>query len=521
MKTLKNILLLFAAILLIASCEDKREFDMPPINEPKFDGEANTTIQQLKEKFAGNQLTEITEPIIISGLVVANDISGNIYKQIQLQDETGGIAISIDQNSIYNDYRVGQEVFLECKGLYFGLYGGNPQLGYLYSRDNDGRYAIGQMTWELFRKNAHLNGFPQPNLIEPEVFTIGQLNNSHVGKLVTVKDVYFENGGIEPFASPRTGGGTQTESKRLISVSNVADTLIIRNSSASNFASFIMPAGMGTVTGVLSIFNGTRQLTFRDSLDCSPTRFTAWQGNGTMATPWSIEFALNNQARELSGWIEGYIVGTVAPGINTEHPITGNDDIIFEAPFFNNTVVIAASPDVKDWTKCVVVKLPENSEMFDIVNLMDIPSNWGQILKVRGTLQNTFGAAGLEVRTGSAEDFLLGEKGSKTNPFTVIEAIGRQGMSSEPFWVRGYIIGCINTTNGTVTQTFVNTNLALGSDVYGTRHVSVQLPFGAVRNALNLVSNPGNLRREVIVLGTLSRYGATDGIRDVDDFVFR
>jgi len=66
MKTLRNLLLLLTATLFIASC-DEREFDMPPINAPKYDGEANTTIQELKNRYAGQALVEITEPIIIRG----------------------------------------------------------------------------------------------------------------------------------------------------------------------------------------------------------------------------------------------------------------------------------------------------------------------------------------------------------------------------------------------------------------------------------------------------------------------
>ena len=425
MKTLRNILLLVATMLVITSCE--REFDVPPINEPRYDGEANTTIKELVDKYRGKELIQITDAIIIRGRVTANDISGNIYKQIQLQDETGGITIAIDRNNIYNNLRVGQEIFIECQGLFYGEYRGNPQLGNAYSRDNDTNFAIGQMAWERFQASAHLNGFPKPDLITSDTITIEQLNDSYIGKLVTVKNVSFQEGGREPFAFPSSSGGVQTQSKTLVSAASASFSLIARNSSAANFASFIMPAGVGSVTGVISTFSGTRQITFRDSLDCSPRRFSTGQGNGTQDMPWIIEYALNNQTSSLSGWIQGYIVGTAAPGIDASNPIRKNEDIIFSGDFImNNTIVLAASAQVRDWTQCIVINLPEGTAIRSAINLRDNPANWGKLLKVRGTLQQTLGAAGLATN-GTAADF---EFSTASGGSIFLETCGNQGVNS-------------------------------------------------------------------------------------------
>jgi len=409
MKTLRNLLLLLAAMLFITSCNDRRDFDMPPLNVPTYDGKATHTIQALKNLYAGKTLVEMTGGIIIRGRVVANDISGNLYKQIQLQDETGGITIAIDRTNIWNDIRVGQEIFLECDSLYFGLYGGYPQLGFRYSRNNDGNYSIGQMTWKDFRQHAHLNQLPQPGLVTSDTITLDSLiSNNYVGKLVTVKNVYFEEAG-QPFATPTSTGGVQTVSKLLASTSS-SNKLTARNSSASNFAFLLMPRGDGSVTGVLSTYQSrpdqpiAYQITFRDSLDVSPTRFL-YVGNGTQEYPWTIEFALANQTG-VSGWIQGYIVGTVNAGINESNPINGNEDIKFAAPFLNNTVVLAASKDVTDWSQCVVVNLPAGSDIRSQVNLENIPGNKGKLLKVNGSLEKYYGAAGLKTN-GTQADFEL------------------------------------------------------------------------------------------------------------------
>ena len=521
---MKHILFILSLFILFTAC-DERDFDSPPIDAPLYEGEANTTIQQLKEKYAGQSLVEITESLIIKGTVVANDISGNIYKQIQLQDETAGICIAIDRNNIYGDFRVGQEVFIELKGLYFGLYGNYPQIGYKYSRNNDGVYSIGQVTWELFLEKAFLNGFPDSEKVVAKEFDgIEKLSTADIGQLVTIHNVYFENGGKEPFAVPnQANGNVQTESKLLKSTTS-SMSLTARNSSAANFASQTMPEGVGSVTGVLSIFNSTMQITFRDSLDCT---FGKSEGTGAKELPWSIPYAIENQEKDLAGWIEGFIVGTVAPGINESNPVKGNSDLIFAAPFLNNTVLLAESADIKDWNKVIIVNLPEGSDLRTQVNLADQASNLGKKLKVTGNLTKQIGAAGLKVDKGTTAEFVFetssssGGDGSKTSPYNIDEAKSNQGAAANTDfkWVKGYIVGCLVTTDGSITQTYVASNLALASDPSGTNYISVQLPIGAARDALNLASHPENLGKEVTLYGTLERYCSIAGLKNVSEYV--
>ena len=72
----------------------------------------------------------------MKAVITANDESGNIFKKIYLQDETGAIEMEVDQNSVYNYYPVGQTVYIDLKGLSLAMYGDELQLGrpdgYLY-----------------------------------------------------------------------------------------------------------------------------------------------------------------------------------------------------------------------------------------------------------------------------------------------------------------------------------------------------------------------------------------------------
>ena len=106
MKRITIILTVIAAIL--AGCN--LEPDVAPM--PTFIGEANTTIAELLAMHEiGSEDSYDSIPmgsnIIISGYVTTSDEWGNNYKYINIEDETGGIQIKIDNKALYHKYSVG------------------------------------------------------------------------------------------------------------------------------------------------------------------------------------------------------------------------------------------------------------------------------------------------------------------------------------------------------------------------------------------------------------------------------
>lgn len=98
----------------------------------------NTTILDLKKLYTtpGTPVT-ISDDIVIGGQVISEDRSGNVYKSLYIQDETGGIELKIGKNGLYNDYKLGQWVYVKCSGLTLGAYNGMVQLGW---ESNDSKY---------------------------------------------------------------------------------------------------------------------------------------------------------------------------------------------------------------------------------------------------------------------------------------------------------------------------------------------------------------------------------------------
>src|SRR5690606_11014289 len=252
MKKIYIILSLLVA-LVIAACE--RDYTPPPLTDPKYSCKLNTiSIKQLKTQFKNiRATTEVADEFIIKGTVVGNDESGNIYKQIYIQDETAGLNIGIDQNAIYGTYQVGQELFVHLKGLYMLKYGDELQLGMAKTQAN-------RIRWDDFQTRAFANSWPNMKNVEAKKRSISDMSEEYLHQLVELNDIRFINGGKNAFI---TGDRTTNESIKDAS----GKTLDVRTSNYADFSREPLPKGKGKLFGVLGRFNGAWQLVLRTKSD--------------------------------------------------------------------------------------------------------------------------------------------------------------------------------------------------------------------------------------------------------------
>lgn len=116
-------------------------------------------------------------------------------------------------------------------------------------------------------------------------------------------------------------------------------------------------------------------------------------------------------------------------------------------------------------------------------------------------------------------------QGTETSPYTVADAIAKQGETAK--WVEGYIIGAVNTTVSPFVNEFkapfaTNSNLILAATANETNEANmlmVQLPVGAIRDALNLVSNSATvLGKKVKLQGDLAAYFSKPGLKNLTSY---
>lgn len=86
----------------------------------------------------------------------------------------------------------------------------------------------------------------------------------------------------------------------------------------------------------------------------------------------------------------------------------------------------------------------------------------------------------------------------------------------------GYIVGTYHDYDAHFTvDNASNNNILLAespSETNKSKCIDVQLPYGAVREALNLKDNPSLLGRKVMVRGDVMKYNTIPGIKQTSAF---
>ncbi|HSN60926.1 MAG TPA: DUF5689 domain-containing protein [Ferruginibacter sp.] len=290
------ITLLMSAAFILNSC--KKDFDSPPgPADPNIT--ANTTIAALKALHTtGGAYDLITSDLIISGVVVANDKSGNLYKQLFIQDSTGGLQVLLDASGLYGTYPVGRKVFIRCKGLTITDYNRTMELGV----------------------KAMVNGLPSmeaiPGSLISQYIVAGSINNPVVPTVVNLNDLttnmqdkyigtLIQLDGYA-FATPnRTYSDTSAyKSTTNLDIKNCANQVtIVRTSAYSNFAGRQVAQGRGSILAIYTIFNTTKQFIIRDTSDVRFTEpYACALPPGTLLLEDFESIGANNLTLSIPGW---------------------------------------------------------------------------------------------------------------------------------------------------------------------------------------------------------------------------
>ncbi|MCB0804367.1 MAG: choice-of-anchor J domain-containing protein [Bacteroidales bacterium] len=222
--------------------------------------EPNITIPELKALYQGQRL-QINNDLVIGAHVVANDESGNYYKTIVIQDDQGGIELKINDYDLYQDFPVGQEIYVKCQDLFLDTYGGVVQLGSTY--EDGGEILFGGIQpGSLF---MHVVKGPNVNPVEPTEFTISQIGVAQIGMLVKLPEVQFAENELG-----QTWAAFQLAKNRTLQ-DCFGSTIIVRTSGYADFWGEPLPEGNGDLVAVVSAFNGDMQLYVRDLNDVDLT----------------------------------------------------------------------------------------------------------------------------------------------------------------------------------------------------------------------------------------------------------
>jgi len=238
----KNIItLLIGAIAFFSSC--KKDFDTPPV---KTLPEGNIiTIDSLRNIYNGADST-FTGDYSIYGVVTADATTGNIYKELFIQDETNAIKLSLSSSA---DYFIGDRIRVAIKGA---------------TLTDEGNSMI---TIENIDPDAAIIKQESNVDLTPETVTINDINipsgvsySPLQGKLVRINDLEFL---CAEYCETWADAITQSDVNRYLT-DTLGNTIIVRSSGYATFAGNQLPQGQGSIVAIVSQYNQYVQLTIRN-----------------------------------------------------------------------------------------------------------------------------------------------------------------------------------------------------------------------------------------------------------------
>lgn len=241
------------------------------------------TIGSLKKQYESvinastNSYKQITEDVQIKGRVVGNDIGGNIYNEVSIDDGTGAILICISQGGLFSYLPVGQEIVVDLKGLYIGGYGKQAEIGMPYTNAKGNSY-VSRMSRILWNKHFKLTGVADASKVVAEEFDLSKRTKEEYftannGKLMTIKNVEFTNADGKTTFAPSEEKDAANSVNRGLSQNGKAiatSSIVVRTSSYADFAAKQLPTGKLNITGVFTRYRTTWQILIRDERDIQP-----------------------------------------------------------------------------------------------------------------------------------------------------------------------------------------------------------------------------------------------------------
>lgn len=322
---------------VMASCINNDDYGTP-VSDCANDGiSANKTVAEV---IAGSNssIQNYANEDVIEAYVVSSDERGNFFKIVYLQTLPSqgapkAFSVGIDKNTLFGEgLYPGKKVYVKLKGLDHQISNGLLALGRKYQTNEDEpdatpTYAVGRLSeqeWANYIFPSCTEEVAENELVR--AMTIDQATaDANLGTLIKLTGVQFaddEVGGTyyDEDDSETAGGATN----RTLTDAD-GNEVLFRTSSFGNFAGDVIPGNSGTVTGIITKYNGEYQFMARgrDDIQLTEDRIvdvvvpgepsdsakggTAIVYSGSFTEPWS-SYAVDTQV--FPAYVNDNSVGT-------------------------------------------------------------------------------------------------------------------------------------------------------------------------------------------------------------------
>ncbi len=258
------------AVLSLSSC--RKEIDNPPYKE--IPESAKLDVTELRALYQGTTIHFGDGDTNLYCLVTADEVSGNLYKNVYVTDGQSGLNVRITASGgLYE----GDSIRINLNGAILSEYNGILQLDSV-----DVSKSVVKLKTGI--------------VVSPVDVTMAQVltDPSLESRLVRISNVEFSY----MDAGNTFADATNQLSKNITLLECSGSSIIMRTSGYSNFAGSTVPAGNGTVTAILGRYNADLQLYLRRTSDivlpnpsCQPTVYASknFEDQNVTSGGWSVQ----------------------------------------------------------------------------------------------------------------------------------------------------------------------------------------------------------------------------------------
>ena len=287
--------IVFASLLALASVSCEKEFDTPKLNPAAASREIN--IKQIKDKYYSNINYKFKADSSLYCVVIADESTGNLYKDIYVKDVTGALHVKlINSGGLY----VGDSIRINIKGCLLNEYNKLIQLDSVNTETQIVKLSSG-------------------NVVKPQTLTIAQVlantaaTNSVQSKLIQLEGVEFLTADQN---MPYANAAAKLSVNRILKSCD-GQTLTVRTSGYASFASATTPTGNGTFVGIASQYGTTMQLILRQTTDAQMSGTLCGIGGGTTTPGSYLNKDFNDNNLTSGGWTNIRVSGAIDWAVST------------------------------------------------------------------------------------------------------------------------------------------------------------------------------------------------------------
>ena len=263
-------LIVFSSLAFSACTESDRGYDNTSTPLKTYELTTTTTPDAIILAATATPTVHVADDVI-EAYVTSNDAAGNFYKSISMQtiptdaSAPKGFSISVDKSMLFvNGFTPGRKVYIRLMGLAVAKVYGTTVIGLVDPADATQLTGISELDFQNFL-------FPSATIVPEDTFvrhmTLAQAaTDPNQNTLIEIDNVEFADNSIARTYYDINSGGFATNHD-IVDVTAGGTTRFLRVSQYSPFSVKAVPAGRGSIRGVMTKYSSDYQFMIRQESD--------------------------------------------------------------------------------------------------------------------------------------------------------------------------------------------------------------------------------------------------------------